>query len=109
MDFDPEKVTWYPLFAVDELPPGERIFIEVGNASIVVFNIGGSYYAMADVCSHDDGPVGEGELDQCEIICPRHGARFDVRTGKALKMPAVTNVPVYPLRVIDDNIEIGLS
>jgi 3-phenylpropionate/trans-cinnamate dioxygenase ferredoxin subunit len=65
-------------------------------------------YAIADVCSHDDGPVAEGELDGHEIECPRHGARFDVRDGKVLSFPAIVSIPAYPVRVEDGEVLVGL-
>ena len=92
----------------DELPRGERLFLEIDGKQIVLFNVGGDYFAIGDVCTHDDGPLGDGELDGHTIICPRHGARFDVRTGKALTLPAVTPTPSFPVRIQDGNIEIGL-
>ena len=70
--------------AAAELPPGERLFVEIEGRSIVVFNVAGELFAIADVCSHDDGPVGEGDLSGFTIACPRHGAEFDVRTGQCL-------------------------
>lgn len=93
---------------VSELPNGSRKFIEIDGTPIVVFNIAGEYYAIGDLCSHDDGPVGEGDLDGAEIECPRHGARFDLRTGKALSLPAVVDIPAYPVRVLGEEIQIGL-
>jgi len=74
----------------------------------VIFNIAGQYFAIADVCSHDDGPVGEGVLDGYDIACPRHGAQFDVRTGKVLSLPALEDIPAYPVRVVEGEIEVGL-
>ncbi|MDW7754184.1 MAG: non-heme iron oxygenase ferredoxin subunit [Brevefilum sp.] len=93
----------------EELPPGERLFIEIDDKSIVLFNLAGDYYAIADVCTHDDGPLGEGEVDDHQIICPRHGARFDIPTGEVLALPAVQDVPIYPIRVVDGMIEIGIE
>lgn len=91
-----------------ELPPGERIIIDIDGQAIAVFNIAGMYFAISDVCSHDDGPVAEGELVDHQIECPRHGARFDVRTGQALSLPAVVDIPAYPVRVLDGEVQIGL-
>ncbi len=105
---DVAKCQFYDISGVEELPNGERLFLEIGEMPIVVFNIAGGYYAIADVCSHDDGPVGDGELDGYEIKCPRHGARFDVRTGEVLSLPAVVDIPAYPVRVTGDRIEIGV-
>ncbi len=92
-----------------ELPNGERIFVEIDDHQIVVFNIAGKLFAIADVCSHDNGPVGDGDLeDEYEIACPRHGARFDVRNGKALTFPAVVDIPAYPVRILEGQIEVGI-
>ena len=103
-----EEYTFYQVAGVDELPNGERIFLDIGDKPIMLLNIGGQYFAIGDVCTHDDGPLGDGELVGFEIICPRHGAQFDVRTGKATKRPAVTSTPWYPVRVSGDQLEIGL-
>ena len=98
-----------PVASTDEIPIGARLFFEIDAEAIVVFNIAGSYFAIGDVCSHDDGPLGDGTLEsEYEISCPRHGAHFDVRTGKALTLPATVDIPAYPVRVVDDQIEIGL-
>lgn len=94
--------------SVEELGNGERLFLEVGGFPIALFNIAGKYFAIADVCSHDDGPVAEGELNGFEIACPRHGARFDLQTGKALTLPAVVDIPAYPVKIEDGAILIGL-
>jgi 3-phenylpropionate/trans-cinnamate dioxygenase ferredoxin component len=91
----------------DEVKPGERIVVEIGRYWIAVFNIDGTYYAIADVCTHDDGPLAEGELTGCEIECPRHGARFDVRTGKVTAPPAVIDVPRFDVRVEGDEIQVA--
>jgi 3-phenylpropionate/trans-cinnamate dioxygenase ferredoxin subunit len=82
--------------------------VDIDGNLIVVFNIAGEFWAIADVCSHDDGPLGEGELDGYEISCPRHGAEFDVRTGKVHSLPAIVDIPAYPVRVVDGEVEIGL-
>lgn len=103
-----DQATFYEILDESELPPGQQIFFSIGELNIVLFNVAGAYYAIADVCSHDNGPVGEGELIGTEIKCPRHGARFDVITGKALSMPARVDIPSYPVRVRSGKIEIGI-
>ena len=105
---DPSKCEFYEIAAVDELPNGERLFVEIDEAYLVVFNIAGQFYAIEDICSHDDGPLGDGVLESHEVICPRHGARFDVRNGKALTLPAVEDIPAYPVRVVEGQIQVGL-
>lgn len=105
---DESKYVFYAVGPVSDLPVNERLFLEIDGEPIVVFNIAGLFFAIGDVCTHDDGPLGDGELDGYQVICPRHGARFDVRTGKALTLPAVVDTPSFPVRVIGDQIEIGL-
>jgi 3-phenylpropionate/trans-cinnamate dioxygenase ferredoxin subunit len=96
---------------VGELPPGEVRIVEVGLLSIGVFNCGGELLAIEDRCSHDDGPLAEGELeaDDCAVICPRHGSRFDLRTGAALSLPAFEPVDVFPVRVVDGTIRVEVA
>ena len=67
-------------------------------------NLDGDYFCVEDVCTHDGGPLGEGELDDDQLVCPRHGARFDVRTGDALTLPAFEPVPTYQVRVQDGDL-----
>jgi len=105
---DPEACEYYAVAPVDDLANGGRLFVEIGSDYVVVFNIGGDYYAIADLCSHDDGPLGDGEVSDHAVICPRHGARFDLRTGEALTFPAVEDIPAYPVRIQDGMIEVGL-
>ena len=104
---DESKVDYYDVGSAD-LPPGERIFLEIDGRQIVVFNIAGQYFAIGDICSHDEGPLGDGLLEEFHIICPRHGAEFDVRNGKAMMMPAVVDIPSYPIKIMDGNIFIGI-
>jgi 3-phenylpropionate/trans-cinnamate dioxygenase ferredoxin subunit len=104
----PSEVEFVEIAPADQLPVGERMFIEVEARAIVVFNMAGNLYAIGDVCSHDNGPVGDGEIEEKEIICPRHGGRFDIRTGKATSLPAVVDIPSYPVRVVNGMIEVGL-
>lgn len=105
---DPAECEFYEIAAVEDLPNGERLFVEIGENYLVVFNIAGQFYAIEDLCSHDDGPLGDGDIEGHEVICPRHGARFDVRTGKALTLPAVEDIPAYPVRCVAGKIEVGL-
>lgn len=93
----------------DEVKPGERIVVEIGRHWVAVFNVDGQYYAIRDVCTHDDGPLADGELDGYEIECPRHGARFDIRDGRVTAPPAVRPVPFYPVRVEGDEVQIEVD
>lgn len=106
--FDESKIEFYEIMPASELPNGERLFIEIEGNSLVIFNIAGQFFAIADICSHDDGPVGEGDIEGYNITCPRHGAEFDIRTGKVMKLPAVDDIPAYPVQVRDGVIFIGI-
>ncbi len=88
---------------VGELPPGQVKIVYAGLVGIGVYNCAGSLYAIEDRCSHDDGPLCEGEWepDLCIAICPRHGARFDIATGGALTLPAFQPVDTFPVLVED--------
>jgi len=105
---DPSMCEFYEISDVDDLPNGDRIFVEIDENYLVVFNIAGQFYAIEDLCSHDDGPLGDGDLEGYQIACPRHGARFDVRTGKVLTFPAVEDIPAYPIQIVDGKILVGL-
>jgi 3-phenylpropionate/trans-cinnamate dioxygenase ferredoxin subunit len=87
-----------------ELPPGGKKLVEIDGRAIAVFNIDGVLYAIDDICTHDGGPLADGELIGCEIECPRHGARFDVRTGRPLCMPAIEPVSVHSVELRGDDI-----
>jgi 3-phenylpropionate/trans-cinnamate dioxygenase ferredoxin subunit len=106
--FDPEECEFFEIASQDELGDGERLFIEVSDIQIVLFKITGEYFAIGDVCSHDDGPLGDGKVEEFSVTCPRHGAKFDVRTGKVLSLPAIVDIPAYPTRIVNNRIEIGL-
>ena len=86
---------------LDELPPGAVKIVHAGEVAIGVFNVDGELYAIEDRCSHDDGPLAEGDWEPEEfvVICPRHGSRFDLRTGRPLTLPAFEPVAVFPVRV----------
>lgn len=105
---DPSAIEFVEIAPASELPNGERLFVEFGGRPIVVFNIAGQFFAIGDVCTHDDGPLGDGDLEGFDIVCPRHGAEFDVRSGKAVQMPAVVDIPAYPVRVVDGMLQVGV-
>ncbi len=91
---------------IDELKPGERMVVELGRHWVALFNVEGTFYAIDDVCTHDDGPLADGELDGCIITCPRHGATFDIRNGKVLSPPALVDVQSYEVQIQGENIQV---
>ena len=95
---------------LDAIPAGEMKLVEAEPYSIGVYNCEGELYAIEDRCSHDDGPLCEGELDAEDgvAICPRHGARFDIRTGRPLTLPAYLPVETYPVHVVDGIVKVEL-
>ena len=95
---------------VDDLPPGQVKIVVAGQIAVGVYNLDGEYFAIEDRCSHDDGPLCEGELDEETgvAICPRHGANFDIRTGAALTLPAFEAVATYPVRVVDGVVKVEI-
>jgi len=94
---------------VDEISPSERLMVEIDGIAMIIFQIDDQYYAIGDLCTHDNGPLGDGEQEGCcTIVCPRHGARFDIKTGAVKSMPAVKPIPTDPVRVEADTIFIGI-
>ena len=92
-----------------DIPEGEVRSFEAEGTGIAIARLDGKLFAIEDVCTHDDGPLGEGALEGCEIECPRHGARFDVRTGAATRMPAAGPVPVFAVKVENGEILVELE
>jgi 3-phenylpropionate/trans-cinnamate dioxygenase ferredoxin component len=96
----------------DEFPPGSFKLVTAGPGDFVgVYNCGGNLYAIEDRCSHDDGPLCEGEWDEstCRVICPRHGAAFDLATGDALSLPAYQPVKSFPVRIVDGVVTVDVD
>lgn len=105
---DESKLEFVDIAPDSELPNGERLFVEVEGKSLVIFNIADQFFAIGDICSHDDGPVGDGDTEGYNIVCPRHGGEFDIRTGQAVQMPAVVDIPAYPVKVVEGMIQVGI-
>ena len=93
---------------VEEIPPGEVKIVRAGELAIGVYNLNGEYYAIEDRCSHDDGPLAEGDFEPDEgvAICPRHGSRFDIRTGRPLTLPAYLPVETFDVKVEDGVVKV---
>ena len=87
-----------------EIPVGATRRFTVNDVDVLLCNVDGEIYAIEDVCTHDGGELDQGELEGCRIMCPRHGAYFDVRTGTALTLPATLPVPTYAVHLDGDDI-----
>jgi 3-phenylpropionate/trans-cinnamate dioxygenase ferredoxin component len=96
---------------VEELPPGSVKIVRAGSIAVGVYNLDGEYYAIEDRCSHDDGPLAEGDFDaeDAVVTCPRHGSRFDIRTGRPLTLPAYQPVDTFPVVVEDDWVKVDIT
>jgi 3-phenylpropionate/trans-cinnamate dioxygenase ferredoxin component len=96
---------------LDEFPPGSTKIVTLGWTSIGVYNCGGELYALEDRCSHDDGPLCEGDWDEdmCRVVCPRHGSAFDLRTGRPMSLPAFEPVETYPVTVEDGIVKVEVA
>jgi len=96
---------------VDELPPGSMRLVPAGSITVGVYNCAGKYHAIEDRCSHDDGPLCEGEWEPelCMVICPRHGSRFDLETGIPMSLPAFLPVRIFPVSVRDGMVVVDVE
>ena len=92
--------------AASDIPVGEVCVVQCGARSLAVSNVDGTLYAIDNRCTHDNGPLGEGRLRNGRIICPRHGAAFDAKTGRVLSLPAVRGVQAYEVTVDGDDVYI---
>ena len=92
----------------DALAPGQAARVVVGDEEIALFNVDGEFFATSDICSHEEASLSDGELFDHVVECPLHGARFDVRTGKPLSLPAVYPVKTFPVRVVDGKLQVEI-
>jgi 3-phenylpropionate/trans-cinnamate dioxygenase ferredoxin subunit len=98
-----------PVAKVSDIPDPGRQLVEVDDRLIVVFHVAGNFYAIDDVCTHDGGPLGEGTLEGFAVACPRHGAKFDIRDGRALTMPATKPTVAHQVQVVGDEVRVKLN
>jgi 3-phenylpropionate/trans-cinnamate dioxygenase ferredoxin subunit len=94
---------------VTEIPDPGKTLVEVAGEMIALFHVEGRYYALDDVCTHDGGPLADGLLEDHTIACPRHGAKFDIRTGKVLTMPATRDTVAHEVKVEGDDVLIRVN
>ncbi len=100
-------MSWIPVAAAAAIADGDYAQTEIDGALIAVFNIHGTFYAIEDVCTHDGGELAGGAIDGNVVVCPRHGARFCLRTGAALTPPAYEPVRTFETRIQDGMVEVN--
>ena len=99
---------WVRVATVSEVPPGKATVVVAGSQRLALSNVDGDYFAIEDLCTHDGGPLGEGTLFNHWIECPRHGARFDVKTGRPVTLPAVIPVKTFPVKLTGEEIYVQI-
>ncbi len=100
---------WIDVCSEEALKPGERKIVSTDAVEIAVFNLDGEFYAIEDVCTHDGGELASGRCEGDQIICPRHGARFCIRDGKALTPPAYEDIETFPVRIDGGIVQIDID
>ena len=104
-----EQSRWVPVAKAAEVVSGRPKLVEVGNVRIALFKLDDGFHAIEDVCTHDEGPVAEGPLEGDVIECPRHGAKFNIKTGNVLCMPAITPIRTFPARLRGTEVELQIE
>ena len=97
---------WIDVSAQNEFPPGDWRSLDVDGTPVAVFNLEGEYYAIEDICTHDGGILTGGAIEGEQIVCPRHGARFSIKTGAVLTPPAYENVATFAVRIEDGMVQV---
>ena len=100
---------WIDVAAAGDIAPGDYEIAETDEHVVAVFNVDGELYAIEDVCTHDGEELTGGPVEGDQIICHRHGARFCLRSGKALTAPAYEDLPTYPVRIRDGRIQVAVE
>jgi 3-phenylpropionate/trans-cinnamate dioxygenase ferredoxin component len=97
---------WVDVEAASAITPGTAVVVDVDDVMVAVFNIDGEFFAIEDICNHDGGEIASGCLVSDEIECPRHGAKFNVRTGAVLCAPAYEDLDVFPVRITNHTVQV---
>jgi 3-phenylpropionate/trans-cinnamate dioxygenase ferredoxin subunit len=100
---------WLTVCSLEDIPVGEWITFDTGVEELLIVNLEGDIYAIQDLCTHDGGNLAEGQLDGEEIVCPRHGARFCVKTGEVTTPPAYEDIKAFPTRIQNGMIEVEVE
>jgi nitrite reductase/ring-hydroxylating ferredoxin subunit len=99
---------WHVAAALDDLKEGEPLGVEIASYHVALYRVGQEFYATGNICTHAEALLSDGVLDGCEIECPLHMGRFDIRNGEALTSPVEIDIPTYPIRVADGRLEVCL-
>ncbi len=102
-------MTYVKAAKLSDVSPGRVTVVQIGDEDVALCNVDGKVYAIANVCTHDDGPLGAGYLLGDEIECPRHGARFNVRTGAVRTLPAIIPIPTFEVKIEGDDILVDVD
>lgn len=97
---------WTDVEKLSAFPPGTRRSVDLAGAEVLVFNLDGAFYAIEDVCTHDYAPLADAKLEGDEVICPRHGARFCIKTGAVTAPPAYEPLPTFPVRIHEGMVQV---
>ncbi|PKH02666.1 (2Fe-2S)-binding protein [Psychromonas sp. MB-3u-54] len=97
---------WIDVLPANELSAGMTKLLAFEEVELLLINIAGEFFAIENRCSHDDGELNGGEICAAEITCPRHGARFNIKTGTVLSAPAFDNIKTYPVRIVDNRVQV---
>ena len=97
---------WVDVCGQNALADGENVIVDVDGIDVAVFRIDGGYYALEDVCTHDGAEIASGEIQGDEIICPRHGARFCIKTGAVKTPPAYEDIVCFPVRIENGRVQV---
>ena len=103
-----ENGTWHAAAALSEIKENEPLGVEIAGQHVALYRVGENFYATGNICTHAEALLSDGMLDGCEIECPLHMGRFDIRTGEALTSPVEVDLPTYPVRVAGDRLEVCL-
>lgn len=97
---------WVDVANISDFPVGSWKVVDVEDVSVLVFNLDGKFYAIENLCSHDGGTLSEGHLDGDNIVCPRHGAEFCIKTGHVTKPPAYEDIAAFPTQITDGVVQV---
>ena len=99
--------TFVTVASTSDLAPGEMMYVEVGDEPVCLINLDGGFYALSDICTHEEASLSDGEIAGDEIECPLHGGAFDIRTGAPVAFPVVVPVETFSVRVVGDDVQVA--